>query len=118
ELAAQGVVVPFREVAAVERALEARLRLEQPPLGEALLGDVVADAAVAEELAVGGEARLAGDDVDQARAALIGARELQVEEHLARGEALEVHGERLGIDLDPGDLPEAPAVRLAAAEEH
>ena len=42
---------------AVERALEARFRLEQPPFGEALLGDVVADAPVAEERAVGGEAR-------------------------------------------------------------
>jgi hypothetical protein len=117
QLAALRVEVPLGEVAAVERQLEAPLGFEQPPLGEALLGDVVADAAVAEEGAVRADARLPGDDVDLARAALVGARDLEVEERQPPREALEVRAERAGVDLDARDLPEAPAVGLGAAEE-
>ncbi len=117
ELAGLRIEMPLREIAAVERELEALLGLEQAPLGEALLGDVVADAAVAEEHAVGADARLAGDDVDLARAALVRARDLEVEERLAGREAFEVRAERAGIDLGARDLPEAPAVGLGVAEE-
>src|SRR5262249_45049214 len=75
----------------------------------ALLGDVAADAAVAEEFAVAAQARLAGDDVDLARAARVAARDLEVEERQPRGEALAVRAERAGADLDPAGLADALA---------
>ena len=74
------VEVPLGEVAAVERQLDALLRLEHRALGAALLGDVAPDAAVAEELAARRDPRPARDDVDQPRAALVGALDLEVEE--------------------------------------
>src|SRR5213075_3004754 len=86
--------MPLGEVAAVEREVETLLGLEEAALCATLFGDVVADAAVAGELAVGVHARLAGDDVDLPRAALVDAG-----------------------DLDARDLPEAAAVGLGAAEE-
>ena len=64
------------------------------------LSDIAAHATVADEVVVIAEARLAGDDVHLPRAALVDARNLQVEEGLARGEALEVRTERRGLDLD------------------
>ena len=80
EQAALDVVVELGEVAAVERELEPLLGAEQRALGAALLGDVAPDAAVAEEAAVLAMAHQPGDDVHLARAALVGARDLEVEE--------------------------------------
>src|SRR5437773_9900663 len=80
ELDALEVEVQLGEVAAVERQLDALLRLDHRALGAALLGDVAPDAAVAEELAARRDPRLARDDVDQPRAALVGALDLEVEE--------------------------------------
>jgi hypothetical protein len=117
ELAARGVEVPLGEVAAVERELEALLRLHELALRVALLGDVAADAAVAGEMPIVVVARLAGDDMHLARAALVAARHLQVEERLLGREALEVRGEHARLDLDSRNLPEALAERRGAAEE-
>src|SRR5258707_11065391 len=73
------VVVPFGEIAAVERQLEPRFRLEELALRAALLADVAPDAAAAEEAALRVEARLARDDVDLAPAAVVAARDLEIE---------------------------------------
>src|SRR5204863_2237656 len=80
ELVALDDVVPLGHVAAVERHLEAGLRLVQARFGAALLGDVAAHAAIADEAALRIVARLAGDDVYLPRAARIGAGDLEVEE--------------------------------------
>src|SRR5258708_7960470 len=107
------VVVPFGEIAAVERQLEPRFRLEELALRAALLGDVAPDAAVAEEAALRVEARLARDDVDLARA----APDLGSEEGQRLLEPLEVRLERARLYLDLRDLPEALAVGRRVAEE-
>src|SRR5258708_8294023 len=111
------VVVPFGEIAAVERQLEPRFRLEELALRAALLGDVAPDAAVAEEAALRVEARLARDDVDLARAALVAARDLEIEERQLLLEPPEVRVERARLYLDLRDLPEALAVGRPVAEE-
>src|SRR5207253_6696208 len=90
ELVALGNVVPLGHVAAVERELEARLRLVQAALCAPLLGGVAADAAIADEAAVLVVARLARDDVHLPRAARIGACDLEVEERQLPAEPLDV----------------------------
>ena len=117
ELVGHRVVVPFGEIAAVERHLEPLFRLRQAALGAALLGDVAPDAAIADEGAVRAVVRLAGDDVHLARAALVGARDLEVEERQLLGETLEVRLERGRVDLHPRDFPEALAIGRRVAEE-
>jgi hypothetical protein len=117
DLAAQAVDVPFGQVAAVQRELEALLGLRQAALGAPLLGDVAADAAVADQAALGVATRLAGDDVHLARAARIAARDLEVEERQLLAEALLQRLERARVDLHAGDLPEAAAVHGGVAEQ-
>src|SRR5439155_530733 len=77
-----------------ERPLDALLRPEHRALGAALLGDVASDAAVAEEFAARRDPRLARDDVDQPRAALVGALDLEVEERQLLAQALQMRFER------------------------
>src|SRR4029079_9995566 len=84
DLVGSEVVVPLGEVAAAQGELEALLRQGERAFRAALLRHVAPDAAVAEEFAAGAQARLARNDVDLARAALVGARDLQVEERLLR----------------------------------
>ncbi len=108
ELVAVDVVMPLGEVAAVERPLEARLRLRQARLGAALLGDVASDAAIAAEGAVGAVVRLPGDDVHLPRPALVRARDLEI---------VAVRGERARLHLDARDLPEALAEGRRRAEQ-
>ena len=52
-----------------------------------------------------------------ARAALVRARDLQIEEWELLFQPLEVRLERARLDLDARDLPEAPAVGGGVAEE-
>jgi len=120
ELVGADVVVPLGEIAAVERHLEARLGLRQARLGAALLGDVAPDAAVAAKGAVGPVIGLPGDDVHLARATLVGARDLEIEERQLPLQPLEMRLQRARIDLDARDLPEVPAVgrRVAKQRRH
>src|SRR5882724_1191499 len=110
-------VMPLGHVAAIERDLETRLRVLQALLGVALLGDVAAYAAIADETPRFIVARLPGDDVHLPRVARIGACDLEIEERQLPAQALEVRLERARIDLDARDLPEAPAIGGGVAEE-
>ncbi len=111
------VVVPLRQVSAAQGKLEALLRRGERALGTALLGHVAADAAVAEEAPVAILAALAGDDVHLARAAIVVALDLQVEERQALADAVEQRLQRVRLDLYAGDLPETLAVGRCAAEK-
>ncbi len=117
QLPGEDIEVPLGEVAAVERALQPVPRPRQRALGAALLGDVAADAAVAEEAPVRRDERAPRDDVHLARAALVGARDLEVEERLLALQALEVRLQRARLHLYAGQLPEALAVGGRGAEE-
>ena len=116
EQAALHIVVELGEAAAVERELEPLLGAEQRALGAALLRDVAPDAAVAEEAAVLAMAHQPGDDVHLARAARVGARDLDVERRLLFEVVLQ-RRERRRLDFHAGDFPEALAVGQRLAEE-
>ncbi len=111
------IVVPLREVAATQGKLEVLLGRGKGPLGAALLGHVAAYAAVAEKAPLAILAALPGDDVHLARAALIVALDLQVEERQALADALEQRFQRARLDLHAGDFPETLAVGRCAAEK-
>src|SRR6267378_1606099 len=117
KLVGADVVVPLGEVAAVERHLEARLRLRQARLCAALLGDVAPDAAVAAEGAAGSVVRLPGDDVHLARTPLVAPRDLEIEERQLPFQPLEMRFQSARVDLDARNLPEMPAVGRRIAEQ-
>ena len=117
ELIKRQVVMPLGEVAAVQRELEPRLGLRQARLGTALLGDVASHTAVAAKRPRGVVVRLPGDDMHLTCAALIGARDLEIEERQLPFQPLEVRLERARVDLDARDLPEVLAIGRRVAKE-
>lgn len=114
---ARHVEIPQHEAGAVDRQVEALARIVRGGLRDALHGDVSPHAAVAEEAAVGAQARLAGDPVNDARAVGCSARKLDFEERQPRGKLLAQIFERGGVDRHRPDLPEPVADRARFAEQ-
>ena len=117
ELVRLRVVMPLGEIAAVERHLQALLGGEEMRFRAALLGDVAPDAPVAEKSPVGAAPRLSRDDVHLAGAALVGTRDLEIEERQLLLQALEMRLERAPVDFYARNLPEALAEGRGMAKE-